>query len=234
MPDREGYGMLPYFTLFGHRFSTYYTMMLAGFVFMLVLMLRRRSRYGLKAWQAVLFTVCVMFSGVLGCKVLYTLEHWGEPFTLGGFSFFGAVFLVPPLMALLGLPFRLRPGRSICAAAPCVNAMIGTIRVGCFFNGCCGGWATASGFIWPTQAAESIGDFVILWYLLRREEAGERDLYPRFMVLYGALRFVVEFFRKAEPQTLFHAGHWFAIAAIVVGLACLALGRRRKRPLQQA
>ena len=100
--------------------------------------------------------------------------------------------------------------------------------MGCFLNGCCGGWTTAAGYTWPTQAVESIGDFLILFYLLRREEKGDRYLYPRFMALYGALRFVVEFFRKAEPQTLFHEGHWPALAAVAQGLTCQAAARRRQ------
>ena len=160
-----------------------------------------------------------MFSGVAGCKLLYILEHLGEPITVGGFSFFGAVFLVPPLMALFGLLFRLKPTESINASAPCVNAMIGTIRVGCFLNGCCGGWTLANGFRWPTQALESVGDFVILFRLLNREEKGDRFLYPRFMLAYSILRFLIEFLRDTPKDWLrLSHGQWFAIAAALIAV----------------
>lgn len=200
-------------------FSTYYTMMLLGFVFMLVLMLRRKKQYSLNTGQAILFTVCVMFSGVLGCKLLYILEHLGEPFEWGGFSFFGAVFLVPVLMILFGKLFRLSPGKSTDAAAICVCAMIGTIRIGCFGNGCCGGRTTAGGFTWPTQIMESIGDFVILYYLIRMEKEGKKGLYPRFMVAYGVLRFIIEFFRATSEGKVLDEAHFLALISIAIGLS---------------
>ncbi len=220
--------MLPKLNIFGLSVSTYYLMMFLGFIFMLVLMLIRRSRYSLNVIQAILFTVCVMFSGVLGCKVLYTLEHLGEPLSIGGFSFFGAVFLVPPLMALFGLLFKLRPRDSVAASAPCVNAMIGTIRVGCFFNGCCGGWTTSSGFTWPTQALESVGDFVILFWLLNREKKGDKRLYPFFMLFYAILRFFIEFLRDTPKDWLYLShGQWFSIASL--GIALIVIFTKKKR-----
>lgn len=219
--------MLPELHIGAITISTYYGMMFLGFVLMLVLMLKRRARYGLNTGQAILFTVCVMFSGVLGCKVLFILENWGEPITVGGFSFFGAVFLVPPLMALFGLLFKLKPRESINAAAPCVNAMIGTIRVGCFLNGCCGGWALENGFRWPTQAMESIGDFIILFWLLSKEEKDDRFLYSRFMLAYSILRFLIEFLRDTAKDWLYLShGQWFAITASALA-ALLLIPKRR-------
>lgn len=194
-------------------------MMILGFVFMLVLMLRRQKRYSLNTGQAVLFTVCVMFSGVLGCKLLYTIEHLGEPFEWGGFSFFGAVFLVPVLMILFGKMFRLSPGKSTDAAAICVCAMIGTIRIGCFGHGCCGGRITTGGFTWPTQIMESIGDFAILYYLIRMEKEDKKGLYPRFMVAYGILRFIIEFFRESSIGKVLDEAHFLALISIAIGLS---------------
>ena len=213
-------------------FSTYYTMMILGFVFMLVLMLMpsRKKRYSLNAGQAVLYTVCVMFSGVLGCKLLYTLEHLGQPFELGGFSFFGAVFLVPVLMILFGKLFRMSSWNSTDAAAICVCAMIGTIRIGCFGNGCCGGRTLASGFTWPTQIMESIGDFAILYYLIRTEKENKQGLYPRFMICYGILRFIIEFFRESSEGKVLDMAHVFALISIAIGLSIvLALSELKKK-----
>ena len=227
--------MLPEVSLFGVTISTYYSMMGAGFLAMVFLMLRRRARFGLRAPGAVAFAVLVMLTGLVGCKLLYIAENYPAPVTLGGFSFFGAVFLVPPLMALSGLLFRLRPGRSLDACAPCVTAMVGVIRVGCFLNGCCGGrlFSIAGHTLrWPTQMAESVGDLVILFWLLTCEEKGREGLYPRFLLAYGALRFVIEFFRDTPKDWLgLSHGQWFSIGAVMVGalwlyLTAFAAGRR--------
>lgn len=220
--------MLPKLQFFGLTISTYYSMMFLGFVLMQVLMVKRKSLYHLNTVQAVLFAVCVMCSGLAGCKVLYIFENWGDPITVGGFSFFGAVFLVPLLMMLFGLLFRLRPGQSVSASAPCVCAMIGTIRVGCFLNGCCGGWTTATGFTWPTQAIESIGDFIILFVLLHKEEKGETCIYPLFMLYYGILRFLVEFLRDTSKDWMgMSHGQWFALISIAFALVQLYVRRNR-------
>lgn len=218
--------MLPKINVFGLTISTYYLMMFVGFLAMGFLMLRRRKLYRLTSWQACVFTVLVMISGLAGCKLLFVLENWQytreNGITPGGFSFFGAVFLVPLLMALFGRLFKLRPGESINASAPCVCAMVGTIRVGCFLNGCCGGWATASGFVWPTQAMESIGDFIILLWLLSREKQGDRTLYPEFMFTYGILRFLIEFLRDTNKDWLMLShGQWFSMIGILIGLILL-------------
>lgn len=227
--------MLPEIFFWGLPISTYYLMMFFGFVFMMVLMVHRRAIYHLSILQSIMFTVCLMISSLAGCKVLYILENLSEVVengvTWSGFSFFGAVFLVPPLMAIFGLFFRLTPQESINASAPCGNAMIGSIRIGCFLNGCCGGWVNASGFRWPTQAIESIGDFIILFFLLQMEKKGNHHIYALFMLCYSALRFPIEFMRDT-PKDWFGLSHgqWFAIAAAIV--AGIILVPRTKRGLK--
>ena len=213
------------------KMITYYLMMILGFVFMLILMLKRREMYSLKAWQAVIFTLFIMFSGLLGCKILYILENLGQPITFGGFSFFGAVFLVPPLMALFGLIFKLKPIKSIEASAACVCAMVGTIRIGCFLNGCCGGWTAKIGetvFVWPTQLIECVFDFLILAYLLRAEKKGKSCLYARFMLHYSEIRFLLEFLRDTDKDWLWLShGQWFAIIAIIISLIVLYINYKK-------
>ena len=226
--------MLPHINIFGLSISTYYSMMFAGFIFMMILMIKRRRRFRLGIPGAVIYTILIMFSGVLGCKVLYILENLDEVresgISLGGFSFFGAVFLVAPLMALFGLLFRLKPKESLDASAPCVCAMVGTIRVGCFLNGCCGGWTTSSGFTWPTQAIESICDFLILFWLLRSEEKGKGDLYPKFALSYSVIRFFIEFFRDTPKDWLsLSDGQWFSIAAALISLSYFVVKKARSK-----
>lgn len=218
--------MIPLIRLGNIEISTYWMMMALGYLAMLLLMLKRRGRFNLKKWQSVAFTSLLMLSGLFGCKVLYCLESLEEVkaqglTVSGGFSFYGAVFLIPPLMVCFGMLFHLRPKQTMNAAAPCVALMVGVIRFGCFLNGCCGGKRAALlglTFHWPTQAIESIGDFVILFWLLSVEKNSEEaHLYPRFMLAYGVLRFFVEFLRDTPKDwgALSH-GQWFSLAAIMI------------------
>ena len=85
--------MLPYINIGSFKLSTYYTAMFLGYVVMVLLMLlpRRRAIYGISKLKAFLFATAVLFSGILGCKLLYIVENFDtvrrDGLKFGGFSF---------------------------------------------------------------------------------------------------------------------------------------------------
>lgn len=203
--------------------------MILGYVLMAVLMSlkTRRDRYGLSRLKSVFFATAQLICGVLGCKILFILENitWVKMngFTFGGFSFYGAVFLIPLIMPLVGKPLNLNLHDSLDSAAICIIAMLGTIRIGCYLNGCCGGRVFHIGdvyFTFPTQLMECACDFLILFFLMKCEKKGIAYgfCYPRFLLLYGCARFMIEFLRNTERDWLYlsHA-QWFSIAAVMMG-----------------
>lgn len=231
--------MIPQIHLLGLTISTYWTMFFVGLIGIGVLTLLRRRRYRLSVPAGLIFTLYMPVLGLLGAKLLYVLENLDMVrlvgLKLGGLSFFGSVWLILLLMPVLGLSLKLRPGESLDAAAPGVAVMIGFLRVGCFFNGCCGGVTVrraSSSFTYPTQMIESIGDFLILFLLLEWEkrDGHEGKLYPGFLVLYGVLRFTVEFMRNTPKGNLgLSNGHWYSIASMILGGGYLLYRRIRSR-----
>jgi phosphatidylglycerol:prolipoprotein diacylglycerol transferase len=207
----------------------YYLAMFLGYVAMVVLMLlpKRRALYRLSRPKSVLFATAVLIAGLLGCKILYIIECFDyvlkHGLTIGGFSFFGAALLVPLLMLLVGKAFKLSPAESLDNSAVCVVAMLGTIRIGCFCNGCCGGrifFFKNFDFSFPTQLIELVCDALILVWLLRTESRpGNRGrLYGRFLLSYGIARFFIEFLRSTPKDWLgLSHGQWFALIAIIAG-----------------
>ena len=210
-----------------------------GLIGIAVLTILRRKRYRLSIPACLIFTVYMPVLGLLGAKVLYTLENLEMVklvgITVGGLSFFGSVWLILLLMPILGLTLKLRPLESLDAAAPGVAVMIGFLRVGCFFNGCCGGITvrrSSGSFTYPTQMIESIGDFIILFLLLEweKKDGHEGKLYPGFLVLYGVLRFIVEFMRNTPKGSLgLSNGHWYSAASVILGGGYLLYRRLRGR-----
>lgn len=217
--------------------SSYWLMFFVGVIAMFALSLDRRRQLGFSVGKAIVFTLALTVSGVASVKILYILENIQEVLeygiTLGGMSFFGAVFLVPLFMYPVGRLLSLRFGQTGDICALCVLAMIGSIRVGCFLAGCCGGTQVELGslmFCWPTQAVESIGDFAILAALYDYHKRGihRGELYPMFMIGYSVLRFFVEFFRATPKDWLgLGHGHWFAIFALVIGVIWIGFGKRK-------
>lgn len=210
-------------------FSTYYVMLLLGTLGMYLCIFLRREKFPLGVVGGAAFTLLLTAVGVAGAMLLYFLESG----SFGGVSFYGSVFLIPLLMPLVGLFFRMKPGQTMDICGPCVAIMIGCMRVNCVLNGCCGGWEMCLGnfcFSWPTQAMDSIADFAIMLWLLRleKEKRAEGTLYPRFMVAYSIMRFFLEFLRET-PKEWFYLSHgqWFALAAILAAAVWLAAVNRR-------
>lgn len=213
----------------------YWVMMATGALGVFICLWLRRRRFNLSVWKCLSFSILAVGVAYLGAKILYVLENLQNTLeygiSFGGLSLFGSVFAIPLLMPLVGRLFGLCPGQSLDICGPCAAVMLGFVRIGCFFSGCCGGleFRTESFcFRWPTQATESIGAFAILGLLLQKEEESESDgmLYPVFLICYGVMRFLVEFFRDTPKDWLYFShGQWFALAAILIGILWI---RRRK------
>ncbi len=223
--------MVRSYHIFGFEFSTYWTMFFLGLAGIAILTIIRRKRYRLSIPGCIAFTFFMPVLGLTGAKILYVLENLKMVkmigLKIGGLSFFGSVWLILLLMPVLGLLLKMRPLESLDCAAPGMAIMIGFLRVGCFFNGCCGGRTvrTVNGsFTYPTQMIESIGDFLILFLLLLWEgkDNHEGKLYPGFLILYGVLRFVVEFMRDT-PKGIwgFANGNWYSLVSILIGIILL-------------
>lgn len=214
--------------------------MVIGFLSVGILTFRRRTVYGLSRPQAFTFTVLVLFSAMLGTKLLYVIESWEHVAANGvrltsGFSLFGSIFLVPPAMWLTCRMYKMGPAKALDAAAPCAPLMFCIMRFACFLNGCCGGWETHIGavaFRWPTQIMESFGDLMIFMWLLSHEKSEDRQgsLYPMMMVGYGALRFGLEFLRDTQKDWLYLShGQWFSVIAMIIGLTVIVRHDKQTR-----
>lgn len=205
----------------------YYFFLGMGALAMLVLMLVRRRAYSLSGIQACVYTLLLLITGIAGAKLLFFFESGMESFS--GMSFFGAVYLVLLAMPLIGLIFGMKPTASLDACAPCVAAIVGFQRFGCFCAGCCGGIPIGNTTtLWPTQLMEGFGDMLILCLLLysEKKDAMRGKSYPVFLISYGIMRFAIEFVRDTTKDWLgLSHGQWFSIVGI--GIALVMLGGDR-------
>ena len=219
--------------------SAYSIMLCVGVVAMCVITVIRRSKYGMSAWKAILFSLVLTVIGVLGCKLLYIAENFEDfktnGLTFGGFSFYGAVFLIPVCFLALGKLFGLRPWQAVDCCAPGVAIMISLMRIGCYIDGCCGAFPIemfGRQVILPVQLFEAAFDFsllVVLW-CLEREKKAQGYLYPIFMIAYGVMRFGIEFLRDTPKDWLYLShGQWFSVAAILIAISFCLLVKKAER-----
>ena len=107
---------------------------------------------------------------------------------------------------------------------------LGFGKIGCYYNGCCGG-----DFFIPIQLIESASQFVIAYLLyLFYKRTGRTDLlFPLYMLSYLILRFLAEFIRT--PEKLFYGitlYQWLAI--IFLPVVCYIIYKRLKNEYTDA
>jgi phosphatidylglycerol:prolipoprotein diacylglycerol transferase len=201
-----------------------------GALGMLVCVVMRRERYRLNVLQCFVFALLLTACGIAGARLLSFLESGMKAF--GGVSFYGSIFLIPMVMPIVGLPFRLKPWETTDLCAPCGAIMMVFVRIGCLIGGCCGGWVVYIGdiyFAWPTQIMECIGDLLIAYWLLRVEkrEKWQGLLNPLWMISYSIMRFLLEFLRYT-PEKWHNLGYgqWSAMMAIVISVVWIKIHKR--------
>lgn len=214
--------MLPYIYPFGIAISMYKLMLLVGVIIIIIHYVKRRDLIGFTPVKAGVCGFCLVSMGFIGMKILYLSQNFDKfqenRFSSGGLFFYGAVFFVPITIPLWAKVFKVGAKALADFGAPDMLVAIGTVRIGCLCAGCCGG-IVVEGVRIPVQLIEASFDFLILGRLLNREVKYEGELYPRFMIEYGAMRFFVEFIRASEKNVLgLSVDQWLSIVSVIVGL----------------
>ena len=162
-----------------------------------------------------------VLGGLLGAKVLWTIEHLGDGsatellLSRGGMSWFGGLFggVLAGLWMLRRRGVPLMAG--LAAASPALALGHGIGRIGCFLVGDDYGrptdlpWGVAfpEGLpptdipVHPTQLYELGLLLPATWLLIRWRKQGvaDRVVFGRYLVLVGVIRFAIEFVRVNEP-----------------------------------
>lgn len=191
---------------------------------------------------------------VLFYKPVFYSEHLLDIFKVwdGGMSFHGGLLGV--IVAMLA--YARKRGRSFFEVAdfvaPCVPTGLGTGRIGNFINGELWGRQAPADLPWamlfpqapdhgtlprhPSQIYQFIGEgvllFALMWVYAR---------YPRrtgqvsgvFLIGYGVVRFVCEFFREPDDFLGYRAlnlsqGQWLSVPMILAGIAIWLWASKRK------
>lgn len=223
-----------------------------------------RSIEGAGAWskkdvEDILFlgVVGVIVGGRLGYCLFYKpefyLAHLQQIFFVwqGGMSFHGGLVGVIAAMVWFARTRRKPVWQVLDFVAPCVPSGLAAGRVGNFINGELWGrianpelpWAMIfpqSGSMLPRHPSqvyqfmlEGLLLFVALW-LYARGRRKEREVSAAFLIGYGAMRFVAEYFREPDDFLGLLAlnmsmGQWLCVPMILGGFILWASAQRVDR-----
>jgi phosphatidylglycerol---prolipoprotein diacylglyceryl transferase len=201
----------------------------------------------------------VLLSSIIGVRLFYVMTHlsdfhpWYKVFYIweGGLTLYGgiiaAIITVFYLSRKRGLQFLVVAD----VMAPQVLLGVGFTRLGCLLNGCCfgmptdlpwgvhfpdacaAGYAAAGQALHPTQVYSSMLAFLgwgLLLYLDKKPFI-TGITFARFLIFYGASRFIVDNYRWYENSAI-HFGdittsQLISIALISIGAVIMIVARRK-------
>ena len=197
----------------------------------------------------------VVLGGRLGYVLFYKLDYYAahplEIFAVwkGGMAFHGGLLGVLAAMAL----FARTRGRQFLEVtdliAPCVPTGLASVRIGNFINGELWGRAADPSLPWamvfpqsgtstprhPSPlyqfALEGLLLFVLLWFYAKPRR-GLGQVSGAFLIGYGVLRFIAEYFREPDDFLGLLAlglsmGQWLCVPMVLVGIPMWLWGRGR-------
>jgi phosphatidylglycerol:prolipoprotein diacylglycerol transferase len=238
---------------------TYGVLLAIGCIVGLAVAARRARREGVDSERIADLGALLIVSGMVGGKLFHILFFWDD-FIAGwraeglrslreGFVFYGGFIVASLAGVVYARRKRLPVARLADIFAPSVALGHAFGRLGCFFNGCCFGractlpWAVrfppphvmADIPVHPTELYEVFGNLAIFAGLsmFYRHKRFDGQIWWWYVLSYGVLRFLVDFFRGDYATHYFGVltiGHLIAITMIVVAAAALVLIPRRVGP----
>lgn len=178
----------------------------------------------------------LLIMGFLFYGLLSVLNSaFADWFTRGNANYYGNLTAWPIVMTLLPIIFKVSPLKTMDLLSPGLPLCLFVAKLACFFYGCCSGYEMPGSWYFnqhtdryefPVQLLESLialGLFVFLrWYRKRSRIPG--SVFPVYLVLYAASRFVTEFFRADLPHVLGTLTAYQILSAVYVLLGGVLLG----------
>lgn len=233
---------------------TYGVLVALGFLAGLWTATRLARKAGLNGDDVANLALYCAFAGIIGAKLfmfLFDLPGYlhnpGQIFTLETLQAAGVFhggFIVALLVAIWFIRKRRMPvWATMDAFAPGVAIGQAIGRLGCFAAGCC--WGKECSLPWavrfhsdaaapvplnvplhPVQLYESGADFLLFVFLYRVASNRHKDgaVIGCYLVLYSAIRFVIEFFRNHEQSLVLGLSltQWIAAGLFLLGLVFLS------------
>lgn len=241
--------MEPYIEIFGKNIPVYGIFYFLGiFVAVFSGILLSKGRW--PSYEMIYSAVYTAIGGVAGAKLLFIALTLDDMIRLdlsfwtlfrGGFVFYGGLFGGVVGLFLYCKQFSLSFSRLAELYAVCLPLGHALGRVGCFFAGCCYGISYDGPFsvtyhkslgdtpletpLFPIQLAEALAlvvIFIILAVIYRKsKEDGKGVCIGAYAVLYGMLRFCLEFFRGDGVRgafLFFSTSQWISLFLLFLGI----------------
>jgi phosphatidylglycerol:prolipoprotein diacylglycerol transferase len=206
-------------------------------IFAIVFAIIKRKAFGLTFLDALKGAAFVVFGCVFGAKALYcigqimmrgsessfwTSTNWNTMVRAGG-VLYGSVLGAIGMLFLFAKLFDYKFIDIIGIVAISLFGANFFSRLGCLFAGCCYGIRLSNGSLFPYQLTEGVlCALVFIGFVIWRPERKHKNIIlPLSVVLYGVIRFVLEFFRGDANRGLWFSlstSQWISIFMIIAAV----------------
>lgn len=192
------------------------------------------------------FIAFALTFGIFGAFLMGQLQNFimsltGLPYYISRMRIFGGLLLTPLFMYF---PVKYLAGDFSLVSdiiAPGSFLILGFSKIGCAVYGCCYGIAWEYGvpsvfenhLCFPVQLLESLLCFIlfgVMYFIVTKGKHRKGTAYPLVLILYGAVRFFVEFLRyypEAEKTYFFGISFWQIVSVLSVLAGCVWLIGKR-------
>lgn|GEM_PF-579565 len=190
-----------------------------------------RAQLRLRWYAALILAVLHVVIGVACVRFFALAEAGFDAQKAGNMSLFGGIFFLPAFY-FLGAKLTKRSVAAVfdVFTIPLAATLL-LARISCIVTGCClGKLIGETGMRWPTREAELVfyAAFIALTLPRVLKGRGKGEIFPLFMIAYGAFRAVVECFRESAGYPgILHLSHVWALITLALGILILILLRKR-------
>ncbi len=235
--------------------------LIVGFVLALLMAKARAPRYGIEPSKVWDLAFGLLIFGVLGSRVLfilqelpYYLKHTNELFSpqFEGLTSFGGILAGFVVIVVWSRRHRVPIGAVLDMFAVPFLIAHAVGRIGCLLNGCCYGGPTdlpwgvhfhdVAGIRQPAQIYDTLmtlaGAGLLLWIEKHRHLLLGQS-FSLMLVIYGASRFIFEFWRAGSSSTYWGnlpitQAQAMALLLVLAGSIAFALVGRRARAIESS
>ena len=215
-----------------HWFLILMLTLASAFVFVWLFVFNR-EKLKAKWWEILIVTVIHTGYGVLTVKFFALLEAGFNFEKAGNMSLFGGIFFMPLMYFCYAKIKKIPVSIVFDIFVVCLAATLALARINCLYAGCCIGKYISgdSGPRWPTREIDVVTHalFVIFAIVTIKKEKLNSKLYPLYLIAYGVMRFVIEWFRDSTGSALFHVGHIWSIVSTILGFIIFLIMMLKER-----
>lgn len=208
-----------------------YFFLFLGLIGMFITVLIQSFRNKVRIYKSIIISVLLTIVGTVGAMLMFFVENG----YFSGYSFFGALFLVPIAFIAVSLLLKINYSTlmDICAPAGCIIIVI--MKINCIRSNCCRGcsmWMTEDGHDvrFPLREVELVVAFILCLILLWLGKKGKFKglLYPMYMILYGSTRFILNFLREEFYTTKMFIpfGNIWSVVAVLLGVTWFVFNKK--------